>query len=311
MKVGKKTIYLGLILLLSSFVVPILNTQARPNHVVIDFETEFLGFISIDEMLIGHPVYGYNRFKITTLAQIAGDDCPLQGTFIRYINSYVYSLASIGVWYNSFEGTYNGEEASFEGWTVTGPAPVGYGYYFGQGALHGYLVLYTIDGSSGEPIPDESIELIKIDQKFKTVMQRDLLDFEFYYSVAGFAGVSTGDDGVTFFDDVLHYGTITPECKHPLSGDIYFACDLYLFDEFPTMTTFNSVGYGPFEFNGYYRHRPAGFTGDMSFHFEDWNIMGVILAEGTGYLEGCLILGYVSGVKDGPCYVEMSIFRIH
>ena len=308
MKVGKKTLLLGLILLLSSFVVPGLNTQARPNHVIINFQVGFLGFESIEEM--STDIYGVNRFIITTLQPIVTEDCPLQGLFTRYINSYVYpaGAVSIGIWYNAFEGTYNGEEASFEGWTATAGA-VGYGYYLGQGALGGYLVIYTIDGSTG--VVFESIELIKIDQKFKTLMNRDLLDFEFYYAVTGLADMTTDENGVTFFDDVQHSGTITSAIRHPLSGDIYFDCDLYLFDEFPALTTFNSIGYGSFEFDGYYKHRSAGFIGTMGFHFDDWNIMGLILAEGTGYLAGCLISGFVTGLKDGPCYVQLSIYRVH
>jgi hypothetical protein len=267
---------------------PSLNIQARPNNVIIDFQTQFLGIVSIEEM--SQDVYGANRYILTTENQIATEDCPLQGLFTQYISSYVCpGKGGLGIWYNSFEGTYNGEEASFEGWTAT-TNNVGHGYYLGKGALGGYILLYTIDGTSG--VVYESIELVQRDMKKS-------IDFEFYYAVTGIGGMSVDDAGIWYFDDVQHSGSITSASKKYLSGDIYFECDLLLFDVLPP-TTFNSIGYGPFEFDGYYKYRPAGFIGTMKFHFDDWQIMGLILAEGTGSLAGCLITGFVTGLKDGP-----------
>ena len=114
-KTKKKVLRFATLVLLCSFVIPFTVVQAKPNNVTIEFETAFLGILGIDEM--STDIYGVNRYvNMITLSSIATVDCPLQGEFLRTITSYVKPFEfGLGIWYNAFEGTYNGEEASFEG----------------------------------------------------------------------------------------------------------------------------------------------------------------------------------------------------
>jgi len=288
--------------LLCSFIIPFTASHARPNNVIMEFDTLFLGIGGFDE--ISTDIYGVNHYvNMITYSTIATEDCPLQGDFTRIITSYVKPFEyGLGIWHNSFVGTYNGEEASFEGWTATYEW-AGYGYYLGKGALGGYIIKYTIDGSKTELM--ETVELVRRNRK-KT------FDFEFVYDEVGDpASITVDGSGVWWLENTPHYGHVTSPDNNFFAGDIFVGSDLVLLDDLMAPTTFNGFGTGLMEFDGIYQRKSASFSGTIYFLIDDFAIMGLFLAEGEGKFDDCLITGFFTSSIGGATYVEMSSFRIY
>jgi hypothetical protein len=304
MKVGKKIVFIGMLLLLGSFIIPQTTFAAKPNNVIIQFETQMIDFLYFDWYVDG---YGANHYDMVVLSEITTEDCPLQGFITMDLDSRVYpspvfGFVGLGIWTNTFEGTYNGKKASWEGWTTTWLG-AGHGYYFGKGALAGYIVKYTIEMVNGVLL--ETVELVQRDMKKN-------INFEYVYDVIGSpADIWPDSNGVWYLFDTPHWGHVTDSDKHYFYGDIYYENVLILLDDLMNPTTFNGMGYGLFEFDGIYKGREASFTGNLGFIIDNFAVIGHFLAVGEGALAGCLITGYLTAVVGGSSYVEMSIYRLH
>lgn len=293
-----------MLLLLGSFIIPQTTFAAKPNNVIIQFETLLADIVYLDQWV---DDYGAFHNDLIFISAITTEDCPLQGSITMDLDSLVYpspiyGFVGLGIWTNTFEGTYNGKKASWDGFVTTW-AGAGHGYLFGKGALAGYIVKYTIEQIDGALI--ETVELVRRDMKKN-------IDFEYVYDVIGDpAAMFTDSLGAYYLFNTPHWGHVTDSDKQYFYGDIYYENMLLLLDDLMNPTTFNGMGYGLFQFDGIYKGEEAGFTGNLGFIIENFAIIAHFLAVGEGALAGCLITGYCTSSIGGITYVQMSIYRLH
>lgn len=138
---------------------------------------------------------------------------------------------------------------------------------------------------------------------------KPVINFTFVWDVIDHADrMWESCDGVWHLRDSPHYG-------HVLTGDADFYGDLYLlsslnlFDDLLAPTTFNSVGWGTFSFEGNYWEEAVGFSGQINFKIEDFYITAKFTVHGSGGFEGSLIKGTMEGWLGGINYVQMTIMN--
>ena len=139
---------------------------------------------------------------------------------------------------------------------------------------------------------------------------RTVINFTFAWDLIGHPDrMWETPSGIWQLRDSPHFG-------HVLTGDADFYGDLYLlsslvlFDDLLAPTTFNSIGWGTFEFTGNFWEQAVGFTGQINFKIENWHMNGKFTVHGIDGWEGSLIKGTIEGsLLDGINYVQMTIMN--
>jgi len=138
---------------------------------------------------------------------------------------------------------------------------------------------------------------------------KTVINFTFQWDVIGHAARMWGTPGgVWHLRDCPHDG-------HSLTGDADFYGNLYLlsslnmFDDLLAPTTFNSVGWGTFEFTGNYIEDAVGFSGQINFKIENWYMIGKFTCHGIDGWEGSLLKGTIEGQIGGTNIAVMTIMN--